>query len=60
MFGNLLSTVIDVATLPLDITNATLDKISGGSGRKESRKQIPVLGDLEEVRDIISEEVEEI
>ncbi len=38
MIGKLLSTVVKVATLPIDVGEAMLDCMTGGDGKKDSRK----------------------
>lgn len=55
MFGKLLSSVIKVATLPVDAVNSAVDIAGGGSGSKSSREQIPLLGDIEKIRDRIAD-----
>lgn len=61
MFGELLSTVVKVATLPLDVTNATLDIVTGGDGSKKSRKDSPItLSMLEEIRDELAKDCKKI
>lgn len=61
MIGNLLSTVIRVATLPIDATSATLDVLVGGDGSKQSRIDgSNPLGMLEEIRDAVADTAKEI
>ncbi|MFZ2279303.1 MAG: hypothetical protein WAW39_16035 [Prosthecobacter sp.] len=61
MFGKLLSTVINVVTLPLDAANAGMDILSGGNGSKRSRNSDDSpLAALEQWRDQVSEAAEEI
>lgn len=55
MFGNLLSSVIKVATLPLDAINAGADMLCGGDGSKKSRTQDESpTAMLEKLRDAIA------
>lgn len=61
MFGKLLGSVIQVATLPVDAVNIAVDMATGGSGSKRSRTQ----GDdpasmLEILRDRVVETCKEI
>lgn len=58
MFGKILSTVVKVVGAPIDVTNTVFDKVTGGSGSKRSRKQIPILGDIEDCKDIIADDIE--
>ncbi len=59
MFGNLLSSALRIVTLPIDVANAALDVASGGDGSKRSRKEIPLAGDIEKVRDAASDALKE-
>jgi hypothetical protein len=61
MLGNILSTVIRVATLPIDAASATLDVLSGGDGSKTSRTDSGnPFGLLEEIRDAVADTTKEI
>lgn len=60
MFGKLLSTAVKVATVPLDAVNIAADVATGGSGRKRSRSETPLLGDAEAARDRLAETLEGI
>lgn len=61
MIGKLLSAVTQVVTLPLDIVNAGLTAIDGGTpSSKEDRSQVPILGDLASGRDEICKIMEDI
>ena len=60
MLGNLISTVIKVATLPVDAANAGLDMLCGGDGSKKSRTQADTpLTLLENLRDEIAKAVKD-
>jgi hypothetical protein len=59
MLGSLLSGVIDVASAPLKIGNAILDVASGGDGSRESRQEIPLSGDLEEIVEDVEDWLED-
>ena len=58
MLGKLLSSAVKIATLPVDIVDATLDVASGGDGSKESRKTGG--NPITEVRDGIGKAIEDI
>jgi hypothetical protein len=60
MFGSLLSTVIKTVSLPLDAANAGLDILTGGDGSKEGRLEMPLTGDLEQLRDAIADAAKDI
>lgn len=63
MFGNLLSSVIRVATLPVDAVNAAADLATGGDGSKRSRndENLPnPLNMAERLRDRVAETAKEI
>ncbi len=63
MFGKLLSSVIKVATLPLDVANAGMEILTGDSGSKKQRTNpytCSPLGDLERLRDLAAEAAEDI
>lgn len=63
MFGNLLSSVIRVATLPIDAANAAADLATGGDGSKQSRtdENLPnPLNMAERLRDRVAETAKEI
>jgi hypothetical protein len=64
MFGKLISSVIKVATLPVDAASASLDIITGGTGSKRSRKGSETFPNpfalIEEVRDRVCESAEAI
>lgn len=59
MFGKLLSDVVKVITLPIDVTEITLDVLTGGDGSKESFDQSG-LPRPSEIRDKVCEKIEEI
>ena len=54
MFGKILK----VVTLPLDAINIVADIATTGDGSKSSRKDVPLLGDLEKARDAIAEDLD--
>ena len=58
MLGKLISSVIEVVTLPIDIVESTIDVATGGDGSKESKGQsgMPRLGEL---RDAINKGIED-
>ena len=58
MFGSILSSVVKVATLPVDVIDAVADVACGGDGSKESR----ATGDnpLTEIRDGICKALEDL
>lgn len=59
--GKFLSTVTKVVTLPLDAVSSGMDLMCGGDGSKKSRTQDSTpLGLLEELRDKITETMEDI
>lgn len=60
MFGKLLGAVISVAALPVEAVNTVADVATGGSGKKSSRKEIPLLGDIEQAADDAAEAAEEL
>jgi len=61
MFGKLISSAIKVATLPVDMANAGMDKLAGGDGSKRSRLETPSpLSLIEEVRDAAAKAAEDI
>lgn len=61
MIGNILSTVIRVATLPIDAASAATDIIIGGDGSKQSRTDgSNPFGMLEEIRDAVADTAKEI
>jgi hypothetical protein len=60
MFGNILSEIVKIATLPVDAVNIATDIIIGGDGSKESRINNIVTGDVENFRDKIAETLEDI
>ena len=54
MLGKLLKTVVEVATLPVDLGANVIDIIQGGEGTKESyqdSQRINPLGDITKLRD---------
>ena len=59
MFGKLLSTVIKVATIPVDIVETTIDVVAGGDGSKRSIDQADIPRPSA-IRDAICERIEEI
>lgn len=60
MLGKLLSLGVQTIKLPLSAVNVVADVATGGNGKRSSRKEIPVLGDLEELADDASEALEEL
>lgn len=61
MIGNFLSTVIKVATLPIDAASAALDVCVGGDGSKQSRTDgSNPIGMIEEIRDAVTQAVKDI
>lgn len=60
MIGKLLSKAIKVVTLPLDAVNAAADIACGGDGSKVSRNQDSPLSPLEELRDQVAREAEDL
>ena len=61
MIGNILSTVIRVATHPIDAASAATDIIVGGDGSKKSRTDWSnPFGVLEEIRDAVADTAKEI
>lgn len=61
MFGSILSSVVKIATLPLDIVNGAGAALDGNDpANKQARTQIPILGDLEAARDKMCEIIESV
>lgn len=60
MFGKILSTVTKTVTLPLDAVNAGMDIATGGEGTKKERREIPLTGDLEKLRDAVANTMESL
>lgn len=63
MLGNLISSVIKVATLPVDAVNASVDVLTGGDGSKRSRNDPDSpnpLSLVEQVRDAVAKAAEDI
>jgi len=64
MFGNLLSSVVKVVTLPIDVANIVVDKASGGDGSKQSRNSEGNLPNpisfAEQVRDEVADTLKDI
>lgn len=60
MIGKLFGAAIKIATLPIDAANIGADILIGGDGSKRSRKDNLILGDLELLRDRITQTIEEI
>lgn len=63
MFGDILSSVIRVATLPVDAANAALNIAMGGDGSKESRTGHGTGGPfemLEQLRDAVADTAKSI
>ena len=56
MFGKLFSQVIKVVTLPITIAESGMDIMTGGDGSKQSKSDLPMLGNL---RDGICDAIEE-
>jgi len=59
MFGTVLSSVIQIATLPVDAAESAVDVAFGGNGSKSSKEQ----GDinmLSKIRDAVCEELEDL
>lgn len=60
MFGNLISSAIKIATLPIDAANAGMDLLCGGDGSKRSRTQDATpLALLENLRDKVADSAKE-
>jgi hypothetical protein len=59
MFGNLLSGIVKIVTVPIDIVESVADVALGGDGSKASKKSsdMPMLSDL---RDAICEPLEDL
>ena len=58
MFGNILSSVVKVATLPLDVVEIAADMATGGSGdRTEMKEVLPLPSEL---RNKVCEVLEDI
>jgi hypothetical protein len=59
MFGNLLSGIVKVVTVPIDIVESVADVACGGDGSKASKKAsgVPMLSEL---RDAVCEPLEEL
>lgn len=59
MFGNLISSVVKVVTLPVDVVESVVDLASGGDGSKESfdKSDLPRPSAL---RDAICDRIKEI
>jgi hypothetical protein len=59
MFGNLLSGIVKIVTVPIDIVESVADVGLGGDGSKASKKSsdMPMLSDL---RDAICEPLEDL
>ena len=58
MFGKLFSSAIRIATLPIDAGNAAMDIATGGDGSKRSRRDCPLTGDVEKLRDAVADAAE--
>lgn len=56
--GNMFGKLLKVATLPLDAINIVADIVTTGDGSKSSRKEVPLLGDIERARDAIAEDLD--
>jgi len=62
MIGKLLSTALDVVTLPIDVANIGMDVLCGGDGSKSSRNSddFTPTAILEGVRDRVSETLDDL
>jgi len=60
MFGDFVSSVFKIATIPVDVVSSAVDMATGGDGSKESREDVPLTGDLERLRDNIADTLEDI
>lgn len=63
MFGDLFSSAIRIATLPIDAANAGVDLLVGGDGSKNSRNDQPFPNPLsfaEKVRDATADAAKSI
>lgn len=63
MFGKLISSVIKVATLPIDAVNITGDIATGGDGSKRSRNDpnnCSPAALAEQIRDKVADAAEDI
>ncbi len=60
MIGKILSTTVKLVTLPIDAASIAMDIAIGDDGSKHSRTQNPGTGDLENLRDRITEALEDI
>jgi hypothetical protein len=58
MFGELLSDIIRVATIPLDVAESAIDVMFDGDGSRESKRDTILVGG--ELRDKVCEVVESI
>lgn len=63
MLGNILSSAIRIATLPIDAANAGMDIVTGGDGSKRSRNHPANCSPLalaEQIRDSVADTAESI
>jgi hypothetical protein len=60
MFGNLLSSVIKIATLPVDAAEIAVDAITGGTGDRRDLKNSLPLPLPSELRDKLADAAKEI
>lgn len=63
MFGNIISSAIRIATLPIDVANAGMDIVTGGDGSKSSRNHPDNCNPLalaEQIRDAAAKTAESI
>lgn len=62
MFGKILSTAVEVVTLPIDVADIGMDVLVGGDGSKASREQNDATPTrlLTDIRDGICETLEDI
>ena len=59
MIGSLVGAVVRMASLPLKVVNTGMDIATGGDGTKDSRKDIPFFGDLEDMSDSVSDTIQD-
>ena len=63
MLGNIISSAIRIATLPIDAANAGMDIVTGGDGSKRSRNHPDNCSPLalaEQIRDSVADTAESI
>lgn len=59
MLGNLFSAAVRVVSLPIKATAIVTDVATGGSGSESSRKELPIIGDVEQLCDDVADELED-